>query len=1502
VDEWQVWLPTASTVVKLEPRPILLAWTCYSREDGWSDVASVAAVLYPQYPNVLDQVALADAIEKVYAKYLRAFEPLWHAIVTGEASLRTKEERAAAAKAKPMMKREMPEPTATKATTEASEKPVNNAGLKPSRVDTCDVCTRPLRGVSMGTVQCAECRYEYHAPCVGLRASTNASLVWFCSDCLNRTSADYSFVPSDSQVTVRAFRRYSDGVLAEYFGLGEGKRKRSVALREIESAFWDIVENGRSMVVEYGSDLHSSKVGSGFPTRASVARLEGKIAMLEAKAVAAAAIKGNLSSSSKRARSASATGSTPDVQPEMERIRERVLELRATLAAQQKVVDHPWNLNNLPVDKSSLLPHVNAEVSGMVIPWVYVGSAFSAFAWHTEDHFSPSINYMHTGAPKQWYGVPGDAATKLEEVLRKVAPEVVADQPDLVFQLVTVLSPAALVAAGVPVYSIVQNPGEFVVTSPAAYHSGFNYGFNIAEAVNFLPADWLPYGRACTLRYASWHKAPVFSHDRLVLRITEQPDLAEEPRTASWVAAAAEQVVADEEKRRAWLDDANVSVVWHSSGHAWHVDDTPEGIVHRGVSEDDLLCVRCSCVLFLSAYTCVSCVRNPEAVTHAAVHGVSSHGGAGAVTSGEYAINEGDIKVVTAPVLCLDCARESKSKALCECGAESMRALLRFTPDELREVVTRAQTASRTPCSFLRATEPTALRTTSIDDVRLLLMEGQQLARAMDDEVDGHATPGVHDVRQMPRVVESLGGVQRMVKSPLVGQVRQAVSRAETALLAVEAWGVEARDALRRRSSADVDRVSAERWQHIVSWYHRLPCEPSTADNDMFLRNEEAVKLAQQPAEEALAAMVECVTKWNERAAQTPDAVEERVLWQVLERAYDRVRETINPLEHLPIALQIEVECKEVGEVHSWLAHARKLLVAGSFLPSLTDLFDLMKAAPSQRSSSRLSLAACGGRPSSSNLTVTTLALKRIDIATSTLLIVAQAFGRPCTKQQSLGWYEGLSSASGAMAVATTSVASVRSRPDILRLGAFLAALEREYRVCLPLVTNVLQSMLQADALSSEVVGAVQKFDADASAEKLLVSKAREAWTQRQQWLPAMYVASGGPWDFGRIERSIAEVSAWERALDQSFLAKRVNTTRDQFTAGLKLDERLAQSVAASSEGTAPRPAAATTKCPCRRTRNDVVYLQCVNCLRWCHADCVAVEDPEAVGNDWLCPMCCLTDRPSLKEARALLYVGKSLMFSSPLVARLTELVTVAIECEDSLTQSLAALSLDSPSAEQVASARVLLTRVSRCEVALPGRSALAASLDRLRGAGFQSNVAAQVSSFLEKGATRAELDALLNEFVTAPLDDEAIGKVADATLRPLGRLRAPVPQDGLYCTCRREDDASMIQCQCCNDWFHCSCVGMTNRAVEAINDRQPFVCPVCRDALEARAATVKAQPVQAEEPVAVVQQVVTEPLPAEPPKEVVPPAVEVTKETQVQQEPAAAEQAIPVVVESTQQ
>lgn len=59
--------------------------------------------------------------------------------------------------------------------------------------------------------------------------------------------------------------------------------------------------------------------------------------------------------------------------------------------------------------------------------------------------------YLRRGEPKTWYGVPSLAAEHLEEVMKKLTPELFDSQPDLLHQLVTLMNPNTLMSHGVPV-------------------------------------------------------------------------------------------------------------------------------------------------------------------------------------------------------------------------------------------------------------------------------------------------------------------------------------------------------------------------------------------------------------------------------------------------------------------------------------------------------------------------------------------------------------------------------------------------------------------------------------------------------------------------------------------------------------------------------------------------------------------------------------------------------------------------------------------------------------------------------------------------------------------------------------------------------------------------------------------------------------------------------------------------------------------------------------------
>jgi histone demethylase JARID1 len=140
-------------------------------------------------------------------------------------------------------------------------------------------------------------------------------------------------------------------------------------------------------------------------------------------------------------------------------------------------VDLGWSLRTMHALPASLLHVLKHAIAGVTRPWVYVGMLFTSFCWHNEDNFLCSINYHHGGAPKLWYGAPGPAADAFESAMRQLSPALFARSVRLLHQIVTAAPPGLLrPLGGMPLYRVVQRPGDCVVTFPRAYHAGFNLG------------------------------------------------------------------------------------------------------------------------------------------------------------------------------------------------------------------------------------------------------------------------------------------------------------------------------------------------------------------------------------------------------------------------------------------------------------------------------------------------------------------------------------------------------------------------------------------------------------------------------------------------------------------------------------------------------------------------------------------------------------------------------------------------------------------------------------------------------------------------------------------------------------------------------------------------------------------------------------------------------------------------------------------------------------------
>jgi hypothetical protein len=119
----------------------------------------------------------------------------------------------------------------------------------------------------------------------------------------------------------------------------------------------------------------------------------------------------------------------------------------------------------------------------------------ATFAWHLEDMDLFSINYIHFGAPKQWYSISQKDHTAFYNIMKEMWPQEHQNCKEFLRHKTFHASPSLLEQKGIKVNRIVHQQHEFMITFPYGYHSGFNYGYNVAESVNFATESWIPYGR-----------------------------------------------------------------------------------------------------------------------------------------------------------------------------------------------------------------------------------------------------------------------------------------------------------------------------------------------------------------------------------------------------------------------------------------------------------------------------------------------------------------------------------------------------------------------------------------------------------------------------------------------------------------------------------------------------------------------------------------------------------------------------------------------------------------------------------------------------------------------------------------------------------------------------------------------------------------------------------------------------------------------------------------------
>ena len=339
-------------------------------------------------------------------------------------------------------------------------------------------------------VVCSDCSLVVHADCTGAMSFSEKALVHYIA----RTKSDWfctACCEEDDESLLKFGYDFTPPITRREYDRRGLEAKPGLSVSELETMFWDLIDSSAKKVsVLYASDLDSREVAGGaFPA-----------------------------------------GYESAPNPKLN-----------------------WDLRHLAVSGESLLKSLPqaSQIAGVSRPWMYLGSRFSAFCWHTEDHFLTSVSYLHSGCPKVWYTLAPTHRERMDEAIRKLLPDLVAVNRDLQHQLVTMINPETLATLfNLPITRVIQNPGEFIITFPQAYHCGFNTGPNLAEAVNVATSDWLHHAIRSIQVYRAVKRIPVICIEKLLwecaMAVVEKQECRKEVGEdclagLTWVATQIEQ-------------------------------------------------------------------------------------------------------------------------------------------------------------------------------------------------------------------------------------------------------------------------------------------------------------------------------------------------------------------------------------------------------------------------------------------------------------------------------------------------------------------------------------------------------------------------------------------------------------------------------------------------------------------------------------------------------------------------------------------------------------------------------------------------------------------------------------------------------------------------------------------------------------------------------------------------------------------------------------------------
>ncbi|XP_074602386.1 lysine-specific demethylase 5A-like [Brevipalpus obovatus] len=266
----------------------------------------------------------------------------------------------------------------------------------------------------------------------------------------------------------------------------------------------------------------------------------------------------------------------------------------------RELMEKSWSFSDIASSGENMLSYIKCDGKQKFDATLDIGMCFTHSKWKREFHWCLNLNFLHYGDSRIWYAISPDSF-----------PNFCQSTDCSEFEAIPSSSHCELfpkpfddLDENIKIYRAEQQAGQFLLIMPRILHSFVDVGVNLIESIPIGPASWLKIDRQVIEHLSDQRLPPFFSHEELISRVAcEAEDL--EIEIAKKVLDEFSTLVQLYEKMRANLEE---TYTLSKRKQAFEL-----------IPVDDRRCKICKTIVFISAFACKCpgryvCIKHAEAI------------------------------------------------------------------------------------------------------------------------------------------------------------------------------------------------------------------------------------------------------------------------------------------------------------------------------------------------------------------------------------------------------------------------------------------------------------------------------------------------------------------------------------------------------------------------------------------------------------------------------------------------------------------------------------------------------------------------------------------------------------------------------------------------------------------------------------------------------------------------------------------------------------------------